>query len=138
MDASTNPNPLAQVAIYKTSDNTPLMNQDTATITAGAFVVGVKYTILVVGTTDFTLIGAASNTIGVTFTATGVGSGTGTASNGVASDSNFNYISDTAIYIRVRKSSSDWATKYVQASTTGTITSTGFSAAITLTVDTNA
>lgn len=49
------------------------------TISAGSFIVGQKYTILVVGTTDFTLIGAASNTIGVTFTATGVGTGTGTA-----------------------------------------------------------
>jgi hypothetical protein len=49
------------------------------TITAGAFVVGSQYKILTVGTTNFTLIGAASNTVGVTFTATGVGTGTGTA-----------------------------------------------------------
>ena len=48
-------------------------------ITAGAFVVGISYTILVPGTTDFTLIGAANSTAGTTFTATGVGSGTGTA-----------------------------------------------------------
>jgi hypothetical protein len=46
---------------------------------AGSFVVGVSYLILSIGTTDFTLIGAASNTIGLTFVATGVGSGTGTA-----------------------------------------------------------
>ena len=138
VDANTNPIPLAQVAIYKTSDNTELMNKDTETITAGSFVVGVKYTILTLGTTDFTLIGAASNTIGVAFTATGAGSGTGTASNGVASVSNFNYVSDTPIYIRVRKSSSDWATKYIPASTTGTITLNGFSATITLTADTSA
>jgi len=52
---------------------------DEQTITAGAFVIGVSYTILTVGTTDFTLIGASANTIGVIFTATGVGSGTGTA-----------------------------------------------------------
>jgi hypothetical protein len=38
------------------------------------------YTILSVGTTDFTLIGAASNTVGLRFTATGVGTGTGTVS----------------------------------------------------------
>lgn len=50
-----------------------------STITAGAFVVGQVYTILTVGNTDFTLIGASANTIGVVFTATGVGSGTGTA-----------------------------------------------------------
>ena len=48
-------------------------------VTAGAFVVGTTYEIMVVGTTDFTLIGAAANTVGLTFTATGVGAGTGTA-----------------------------------------------------------
>jgi hypothetical protein len=48
-------------------------------VTAGSFLVGVQYTIESIGTTDFTLIGASSNTIGVTFQATGVGSGTGTA-----------------------------------------------------------
>jgi hypothetical protein len=47
--------------------------------TAGAFHVGTSYTIATVGTTDFTLIGAASNTVGVVFTASGVGTGTGTA-----------------------------------------------------------
>jgi len=47
--------------------------------TAGYFVVGDTYTITTVGSTDFTLIGAASNTIGVSFTATGIGAGTGTA-----------------------------------------------------------
>ena len=46
---------------------------------AGNFVIGQSYTINTVGTTDFTIIGAASNTIGVIFTASGVGSGTGTA-----------------------------------------------------------
>ena len=51
-----------------------------ATITAGSFVVGTWYTILTIGTTNYTLIGAASNTAGVIFQATGVGSGTGTAS----------------------------------------------------------
>jgi hypothetical protein len=35
---------------------------------------------LTIGTTNYTLIGAASNTAGVIFQATGVGSGTGTAS----------------------------------------------------------
>ncbi len=47
--------------------------------TAGVFVTGVRYVIRSVGTTDFTLIGAASNTVGVAFTATGAGTGTGTA-----------------------------------------------------------
>ena len=48
--------------------------------TAGAFVVGVSYTIQSIGSTDFTLIGASANTVGVVFTASGIGTGTGTAS----------------------------------------------------------
>jgi hypothetical protein len=48
-------------------------------VTAGSFVVGQVYIIATIGTTDFTLIGAASNTSGVQFTATGIGTGTGTA-----------------------------------------------------------
>ncbi len=48
-------------------------------VIAGAFVVGTVYQIMSLGTTDFTLIGAAANTVGLTFAATGVGVGTGTA-----------------------------------------------------------
>jgi len=51
-------------------------------VIAGGFVVGVSYQITSVGTTDFTLIGAASNTVGEIFTATGAGTGTGTAGVG--------------------------------------------------------
>ena len=50
----------------------------TATANATALVSGATCTILTVGTTDFTAIGAASNTVGVSFTATGAGTGTGT------------------------------------------------------------
>jgi len=50
------------------------------TILAGNFIVGNSYQIIELGTTDFTTIGAASNTVSVIFTATGVGSGTGLAS----------------------------------------------------------
>lgn len=50
------------------------------TQSGGAFGLGVTYVITSVGTTDFTLIGASSNTVGVQFTATGAGSGSGTAS----------------------------------------------------------
>jgi hypothetical protein len=49
-----------------------------ATANATALVSGATCTILTVGTTDFTLIGAASNTVGVSFTASGAGTGTGT------------------------------------------------------------
>jgi len=48
-------------------------------VTAGSFIVGETYTIKSIGTTDFTLIGAASNTTGITFVATGAGLGTGVA-----------------------------------------------------------
>lgn len=48
-------------------------------VTAGSFVIGQEYTITTVGTTDFTLIGAADNNVGTRFVATGSGSGTGTA-----------------------------------------------------------
>ena len=50
-----------------------------AAITAGSFVVGQQYVIATIGSTNFTTIGAASNTVGVQFTATGVGVGNGTA-----------------------------------------------------------
>lgn len=46
---------------------------------AGSFEIGKTYTITTTGTTDFTLIGAASNTPGTEFVATGPGTGTGTA-----------------------------------------------------------
>jgi len=51
-----------------------------APITAGNFITGIAYTIVTLGSTDFTQIGAPSNTVGVNFIATGPGTGTGTAS----------------------------------------------------------
>lgn len=48
-------------------------------VTAGSFVNNEKYVIKTLGTTNFTLVGAASNTVNITFVATGAGSGTGTA-----------------------------------------------------------
>ena len=56
-----------------------ISNINPVSVTAGAFVVDTVYTITSVGTTDFTLIGASANTVGIVFTATGVGTGTGTA-----------------------------------------------------------
>lgn len=79
---------LVQTAIYQTSNNAELMNQDTD-------------------------------------------------SNGIASVANYNYTVDTAIYIRVRKSSAA-ATKYIPTSTTGTITSSGLTVTLVMSVDTNA
>ena len=52
-----------------------------ATLTAGSFVTGTDYTIATLGTTDFTLVGAEANRVGVVFRATGPGTGTGTAAD---------------------------------------------------------
>lgn len=68
------------------TSSTSLDGLDTAyNVTAGSFVATKQYTIRTVGTTDFTLIGAVANTVGVLFTATGVGSGTGVAIDMAAS-----------------------------------------------------
>ena len=58
--------------------NTVTFNNTPGLVTASSIVPGTDYTILSVGTTDFVAIGASSNTVGVTFTATGTSSGTGT------------------------------------------------------------
>jgi microcystin-dependent protein len=47
---------------------------------AGSFIVGRTYVIEFVGTTNFTAIGASTNAVGISFTATGPGTGTGIAS----------------------------------------------------------
>lgn len=47
-------------------------------VPAAGLVAGRTYTITSTGTTDFTLVGAASNTVGLAFTATGAAAGTGT------------------------------------------------------------
>lgn len=57
-----------------------LDKRTTAPITAPNLRAGVSYAITSLGDTDFTLIGATSNTVGVVFTASGPGMGTGTAS----------------------------------------------------------
>jgi microcystin-dependent protein len=48
-------------------------------IPAGNFVIGRRYTISSVGSTNWLSIGSSSSTVGTTFTATGIGSGTGSA-----------------------------------------------------------
>lgn len=59
--------------------NTQYVATSSSTTQAGAFTIGIMYTIETIGSTNFTLIGAASNTVGLVFTASGVGAGTGTA-----------------------------------------------------------
>ena len=55
-------------------------NSSPASVAATALVTGTVYQILTVGDSDFTLVGAASNTVGTIFTATGTTTGTGTVS----------------------------------------------------------
>lgn len=62
------------------------------TVSAGAFITGQQYKITTIGTTNFTLIGAASNTPGLIFTATGPGAGTGTATT----STNKNFVTTVA------------------------------------------
>lgn len=50
-----------------------------ASMVATATVAGTQYTVLTIGTTDYTLIGG-TNVVGARFTATGAGTGTGTVS----------------------------------------------------------
>lgn len=52
---------------------------DRGVVSAGSFVVGTTYTIKFIGDTNFTSIGATSNTVGISFTATAPGEGTGSA-----------------------------------------------------------
>lgn len=70
-----------KVLIFRNGQTALEWDGDFSAITAGSFEIGKTYTIASVGDTDFTLIGAASNTVGVSFTATGLGSGTGTATS---------------------------------------------------------
>jgi hypothetical protein len=63
------------------STPTPVIENITTINNAGTFVPGKVYVITSTGTTDYTQIGAGSNTPGTTFIATGTGSGTGTASS---------------------------------------------------------
>ena len=71
--------PISETRSFVLLNSSEPIPVESETINAGSFVVGDTYTIFTVGTTDFTLIGAGSNTVGVQFTATGAGTGTGTA-----------------------------------------------------------
>jgi hypothetical protein len=67
-------------------------NADSLETVTTPFIVSTEYTILVPGTTDFTLIGAADSVIGTVFTATGIGAGDGTATTPEAQWQNSNVI----------------------------------------------
>jgi hypothetical protein len=74
----------------------------TTTITAGSFVIGTTYQITALGSTptNFVAIGAASNTVGVVFKATGAGTGNGTAVTAPAefTVSTINYVTKQIVF----------------------------------------
>ena len=82
-----------------TSGNTGTV-VDTSPISAGSFVIGATYTITTVSNTNFTLIGALQNKVGVVFVAknTGTGNGTGKAvRNIIKSKSDLIYASNKGL-----------------------------------------
>jgi hypothetical protein len=60
-----------------------IVQYNAAPVVATALVVGVQYTITVVGTTVWTTVGATSSTVGEKFICTAAGTGTGTATPNV-------------------------------------------------------
>ncbi len=116
---------------------TTLDGIDTAyNVTAGSFVIGKSYTIRSVGTTNYTLIGAVANTVGVLFTATGVGSGTGVAIDMAASAAATRTIDTLATTLDDRLYAGG---KFLFGGVRDTriITFTGLPATATITIDSN-
>jgi hypothetical protein len=67
-------------------------------VTAPNITAGARCTIVSLGTTNFTLIGAASNTVGLTFTASGAGTGTGTVDPYLGEDNGREYFRDLDLF----------------------------------------
>ena len=104
-----------------------------ASVAAGAFVTDVRYRITTIGTTDFTLIGASANTVGVIFTATGAGTGTGDADTvDVSASFTVVYNADRTLFVRVRDGDT---TPIKTFETTGTLGSSGGSSTAIRTTD---
>jgi len=72
--------PISENRSFNLLNSADPLPPETSIVSAGQFQIGQTYTIVTVGTTDFVAIGAASNTVGVTFVATGPGEGNGAAS----------------------------------------------------------
>ena len=71
--------PVAETRTINLLLNSEPLPPNVVTVQSNFINTGSTYTITFVGTTDFTLIGAATNTVGTTFVATGIGTGTGLA-----------------------------------------------------------
>jgi hypothetical protein len=85
-------------AIVVKVDNSILVNGFGLTdILSSQLSVGKVYTITEVGTSDFTLVGASSNTVGLKFTATGITLGTGTVTT---ANYNIDYRNQEVVFLQ--------------------------------------
>jgi hypothetical protein len=79
VDFSILNNPTFQIRAPSQDTRVIIADKELGVVSSGSFVIGRKYVIRTIGSTNFTAIGSLSNTVGLLFTATGVGTGTGTA-----------------------------------------------------------
>ncbi len=79
VDFSILNNPTFQIRAPSQDTRVIIADKELGVVSAGSFVINRKYVIRTIGSTNFTTIGAASNEVGLLFTATGAGTGTGTA-----------------------------------------------------------
>ena len=88
---------------YTTADYPPQLARTPAIF----LTTGTKYKITTLGTTDFTTVGASTNTVGVVFIATGAATGTGSASVYGAEDDGIAYLdmplAFTTNYVRAQR-----------------------------------
>ena len=80
VDYSILNNPTFQITAPSGQDTRVIIaDKELGAVSAGSFVITRRYMIRSVGSTDFTVIGASSNTVGLLFYANSVGTGSGTA-----------------------------------------------------------
>jgi len=79
VDFSILNNPTFQIRAPSQDTRVIIADKELGIVSAGSFVVGRKYLIRSIGSTNFTAVGSLYNNVGQLFTATGAGTGTGTA-----------------------------------------------------------
>ncbi|MEY4246171.1 MAG: hypothetical protein RLZZ245_3756 [Verrucomicrobiota bacterium] len=96
----------------------PALSVLSRTVDSTAIAAGTVYQIVTLGDTDFTSIGAASNTVGTEFTATGPGTGTGTATYGaLVIGETYRIWTSSADFTSLGASSNDVGTVFVATGT---------------------
>ena len=100
VDFSILNNPTFQIRAPQGQDTRVIIaDKELGIVSAGSFVVGRQYLIRSVGSTNFTLIGASANQVGLLFLATGIGTGDGTAFDATVGGSLGYYTSQTSYNI---------------------------------------